>query len=121
MSAAEETGGAAEVGGATWAVGERPNGRIVAVAGEFDLAAEQPWLNDMNRLFGEAESPVGIDLSGVSFMDSSGVRALIVLRKRYGDRFVVEAVSDPVQQLLEMTGVLQFLGAASRHCDEVES
>jgi anti-sigma B factor antagonist len=109
-----------EMGGATWEITQRPGGPVVAVAGEFDLAAEQRWLTEMDRLFGEVDHSVTIDLSAVDFMDSSGVRALLVLRNRYGERFVVDAMSDPVQQLLDITGVRQILSPSiSERDDEV--
>jgi anti-anti-sigma factor len=122
VTAAAETDGTSGDGAVSWTVTQRPSGWVVTVAGEFDLAAEQPWLDYMTQLFDESASPVTVDLSRIDFMDSSGVRALLVLHKRYGERFVVEALSDPVQHLLEITGVLGILSAAiSTSDDEVSS
>ena len=44
------------------------------------------------------------DLSEVTFMDSTGLRALIEARRRDPERFVLGATSHAVERLLELTG-----------------
>lgn len=95
---------------ATWALGEGPDGeRELAVHGEFDLAAEAAFMDDVERLLADDASPVELDLSGVSFMDSSGVRVLMILRQRYGPQIVVGELSEPVHSLFVTAGVLDWL------------
>lgn len=51
-----------------------------------------------------------VDLRGLSFIDSSGLRALIVADQRVrddGGRFIVVRGADRVNEVLEMTGVAQ--------------
>jgi anti-anti-sigma factor len=55
----------------------------------------------------EAETFV-VDMRGLTFIDSSGLRALIIADKRVraeGGRFVVVRGSQQVNEVLEMTGV----------------
>jgi anti-anti-sigma factor len=82
---------------------------VVSLHGTFDIASEQPLLHDMDSLFTSDDLPVEFDLSDVSFMDSTGVRTLLVLRNRYVGRLLVGALSPPVQRLFEIAGVLEVL------------
>ena len=81
-------------------VGDRPT-----VRGECDLSsagAIEAWL-------GSFELPVlEVDLSGVSFIDSSGLKAFLNIRRRHPNMRVVEP-SAVVLRLLEITGTRAFL------------
>jgi anti-sigma B factor antagonist len=53
-----------------------------------------------------------LDLSGVEFVDSSGLRVLIELhqnRSRAGDTLVLRTPSPAVRRLLEISGVADYL------------
>jgi anti-anti-sigma factor len=54
---------------------------------------------------------VVLDLGGVTFLDSSGVRALIRLRQRHGERLRLGELSAPVRRVLEIAGLLRPFGA----------
>jgi anti-sigma B factor antagonist len=82
---------------------------VVRLSGSIDIAAEQPLLDDMDSLFACDDLPVEFDLSGVDFMDSTGVRTLLVLRNRYQGRVLLGDLSPPVQRLFEIAGVLGML------------
>ena len=62
----------------------------------------------------EAAGPdVQLDLSGVEFVDSSGLRVLIDSHQRLaeaGGGLRLTALSDPVRRLLEISGVSEYLG-----------
>lgn len=86
----------------------------VHARGEIDLAVS-PELLQVVR--GElARGPVLLDLEGVRFMDSSGVRALDALTRegeRLGTRFEVRPALHPnVRDVLELTGLLAVLPLA---------
>ena len=79
---------------------------LIAFAGEIDMAtsdrfasALQPWV--------EAGGPVTVDLSGVSFMDSTGISALVRVAKALGDRgcIVIHGAHGSVQKVFEITGL----------------
>lgn len=98
-----------ELSEGNWTVHEHDDRHVVKLEGSFDLAAEQPLLDDMDRLFAGSVVPVLFDLSGVEFMDSTGVRTLLILRKRHGDRVLLGPLSEPVRRLFEIAGVLPLL------------
>lgn len=56
---------------------------------------------------------VRLDLSGVEFVDSSGLRVLIDAHRRLvaaGGGLRLVALSEPVRRLLEISGVTEYLG-----------
>ncbi len=55
---------------------------VVAIEGEFDAKAVEDCRQDLQNLAGSAEKGLVFDLSDVSFMDSSGIGALVFLFKR---------------------------------------
>jgi anti-sigma B factor antagonist len=84
--------------------------RLLRLTGELDLARvarfEQLLADGPSS---EAETLV-LDLRGVTFIDSSGLRALIMADQRVraeGRHFVVVRGPDRVNQVLEMTGVAE--------------
>jgi anti-sigma B factor antagonist len=82
--------------------------RLLRLTGELDMAG----IDRFERLliadaFPEAGTFV-VDMRGLTFIDSSGLRALIIADKRVraeGGRFVVVRGSEQVNEVLEMTGV----------------
>lgn len=77
---------------------------LVHLSGEVDLS----WSQQVRRAVLDALAdgmPVGVDLSAVSYIDSSGIAALVegfqTARLR-GHRFALVAVSDAVRAVLEL-------------------
>jgi len=83
----------------------------VSVAGELDLATVDEFSAAV--LSGLARGPVLIDLREVTFMDSSGVRALNTALRESAERGrelrVSEGMHPSVVQVLELTGMLGLL------------
>ena len=82
--------------------------RLLRLTGELDMAG----VDQVERLLIADESPEAgtfvVDMRGLTFIDSSGLRALIIADKRVraeGGRFVVVRGSEQVNEVLEMTGV----------------
>jgi anti-anti-sigma factor len=82
--------------------------RLLRLTGELDMAG----VDGFERLLIADESPEAgtfvVDMRGLTFIDSSGLRALIIADKRVraeGGRFVVVRGSEQVNEVLEMTGV----------------
>ena len=86
-------------------VESREGASIVRVSGEVDLASHEQ-LTDRLREAAAANGPVVVDLSRCSFIDSSGIRALL-LGEREADRFALAGAGEQVKRVLEMTGVGQ--------------
>ena len=82
--------------------------RLLRLTGELDLAG----VDRFERLLVADGSPETgtfvVDMRGLTFIDSSGLRALIMADQRVraeGGRFVVVKGSNQVNEVLEMTGV----------------
>lgn len=83
-------------------------GSHITATGEID-AHTAPTLADAITAAG---SDVRLDLAGVEFVDSSGLRVLIDAHQRLdssGGSLQLVAVSDPVRRLLEISGVDGYL------------
>jgi anti-sigma B factor antagonist len=88
----------------------------VVVAGELDLATADSFTDAIRT--GLDQGPVVIDLAGLTFMDSAGVRALnAVLRAaadRNGELRVRREMQANVVQVLELTGMMGLLPLQDR-------
>lgn len=89
----------------------------VIVAGELD-AATAPGLGDLLQpLVGQPNASVVVNLADVTFMDSSGLRALVRAANSArdgGGSLVLARASGAVTRLLEVTGLIdQFHGSAT--------
>ncbi len=77
---------------------------LVRLSGEVDLS----WSQSVRRAVLDAlegDTAVGVDLSAVSYIDSSGIAALVEgfqTARTHGRRFVLVAVSDAVRAVLEL-------------------
>lgn len=86
---------------------------VVTVAGEIDPHTAAPLTEALDGLAGTDDlQRVVLDLSGVTFVDSSGLRVLLTARERFAERdihFSLRAPSEPVRRLLEITDLLSRL------------
>ena len=83
-------------------------GKHLAVAGDVDVHTA----DEFRRVIAASETstPLTINLSQVSFMDSTGLGVLIgaLTRSREaGSRLVLEALSPRVDRLLSLTGIAE--------------
>ena len=95
----------------------------LALAGELDLATA-PDLEAMIRsLCGDGACEIVLDLSQVSFLDSSGLRAILAattLCEEHSCRLVLTRPREPVQRLFELTGLLDKLSFRPRPAETQE-
>jgi anti-sigma B factor antagonist len=93
---------------------------VVRPTGELDMVSAD-FLTE--RLVEVAGSTVVVDLSGLSFMDSSGIAALIRAKVRMendGDSLVVSRPRPNVLRVLEVTGLADWVSDWSPEWSEVE-
>ena len=79
---------------------------MLSLTGDLDLASAP----SLERAFGEAEAEhapgIVVDLSGLEFMDSTGLRALLLARERAapnGHQLTLRRGPRQVQRVLELT------------------
>lgn len=87
------------------AIENRDDTAVVRVVGEIDLATHEELAEKLEEAAGRAGAIV-VDLSECPFIDSSGIRALL-LGARESDRFLIAGAGEQVARVLEMTGVTQ--------------
>lgn len=84
---------------------------VLAPRGELDLLTVPELEQGLLRALPEGETV--LDLSGVSFIDSSGIALLVSVSKlarQNGWRLQVQRPSAPVARLIDLTGVGGLLG-----------
>jgi anti-anti-sigma factor len=86
-------------------------GRQLVVGGEIDVATSDEFGAAIERAMSGAPR-VELDLGGVTFLDSSGLRALVAAyqgRQDDQELLIVEA-SDAVRRVLDITDLLGLFG-----------
>jgi anti-anti-sigma factor len=92
---------------------ERQSGTTIKLAGELDSATSMQLLERFEQAVSALDGrELLIDLEGVSFMDSSGMRAIIVMERRAAEERIVVVFAAPpasVTELLQITGIADRL------------
>jgi anti-sigma B factor antagonist len=84
------------------------------IAGEVDASNVDRLAEAFARRPLDDGDGVVLDVAGVTFLDSSGLRVLLDLRRRLGDEgeVTLRGASRSVQRLLELTGLTPTFGLA---------
>jgi len=87
-----------------WRIDVRDDGDVLIVApsGELDITTSVELLDAFARTNGH--TALVCDISGLTFIDSSGIQAFLALRRDEPDRFTLAGTSPCVEKLLELTG-----------------
>jgi anti-sigma B factor antagonist len=82
-------------------------GATVSVRGELDAATAPDLADVCHSVHAAGARDLVIDLTDTSFLDSSGLRALIEAHRLFSERgnLALAHASDPVRRLLEITGL----------------
>jgi anti-anti-sigma factor len=92
-------------------VAENADGVTVTFKGELDLSGVDVARNALERA-GESEGMIVLDLSGLSFIDSTGLEVILRAARRAeesGRRLVVKRPAPYVRRLFELTAIDQSL------------
>lgn len=84
-----------------------PINHLMEVEGVIDIATSRELQIEVDRIIDQGTDSLTIDMSRVSFMDSSGITFLLNTRQRTS--LALRAPSDAVRQLIEVTGLAEFL------------
>jgi anti-sigma B factor antagonist len=87
-------------------------GAVIALSGELDLAGAAALEQELERLQGEAAEAVVLDLRGVGFMDSSGLRLIALSAQRaqeLGRRLALVPGPEQVMRVFELTRMRERL------------
>jgi anti-anti-sigma factor len=81
---------------------------VLTVVGEVDISSSADWQRALETARDGGATDIWLDLARTTFMDCSGLRALLNLRAHLHDanrRLVVICPAEPVLRLLVLTGV----------------
>ena len=97
----------------------------VTVAGELDQATLPELQRALDEVIEAGSDALVVDLSDCSFIDSSGLAALVSARERVsagvGRGFAICCGSPQVLRLLEITGLDKAMGAVSTRAEALEA
>ncbi len=94
-----------------FSVNDAPDALILSAAGELDASVAELVDDQVGRAIGTASNDVVLDLSGTTFLDSSGLRVLLSAHRRLtacGRRLVLRAPSTAVWRILEISGLSAY-------------
>jgi anti-sigma B factor antagonist len=106
-----------EIGGVTPFRAETMHGEglvVVRLIGELDLTTAPQLGVCLDALRADGARDVRLDLSGLSFCDSSGISAMLTASKDWtksGGRLSIASPQPAVRRVLEITGLLDWLNA----------
>ena len=81
----------------------------VTLVGEIDAGSCEALDGELLDVIGNGRTFVDLDMAGVTFMDSSGIRVLVRRGEELaglGGRLRIASLSKAVRQTLELTGLL---------------
>ena len=84
----------------------------VALSGELDIASSPLFEEALDAVIADGSRAVMIDLRDLTFIDSSGLRALLRARTQAessGKGLILIGASDSAQRLFELTGMQHLL------------
>lgn len=89
---------------------------VLAVTGEVDVYTAPTLREHILTAINEGATTVVVDLSAVSFMDSTGLGVLVGALKRLRQaegRLVVVCTSEPVLKIFAVTGLMDVFGVVA--------
>jgi anti-anti-sigma factor len=92
--------------------------RIVKARGRLDASTGLVFEQECRALIDSGESDLGIDLSGLDYISSAGLRVLLVLAKELkkgGGRLALYGAKKPVQEVFDVTGYSTLLDVFPNH------
>jgi anti-anti-sigma factor len=85
-----------------------PGPALVVLAGEMDIVSAGAFTESMTELDSSVPDALVIDVGGLTFIDSSGISALVQAARNVearGGRAVIAAPAGHVQRVFDITGV----------------
>jgi len=82
---------------------------VVAVQGDLDISCEERWNAQIAEACSSGAAKIQIDLGLTTFIDSSGLRLLIVAKNAADDAAIALSLANiplPVMRVFQLTGLL---------------
>jgi anti-anti-sigma factor len=83
---------------------------VLAAAGRIDSTTSKAFEAEVIEVLDDGERRVVLDLSGVDYMSSAGIRVLLMATKRLTGRgrLVLCGLQGPVRQVLDLAGLFKL-------------
>jgi anti-anti-sigma factor len=94
--------------GVSIARADRTDAAVVVVAGELDAHSASVLVDAIEAVVASGAPEVRVDVAGVGFTDSAGLRSLVIGQRRasaHGLRFRVIGAHGALARLVELTGL----------------
>lgn len=82
--------------------------QLVTVSGRVDSSTSQQFDDAINALFNDGHQNLVLNLAGVNYMSSAGLRTLVSAMKeskKHSGKVALAALSDRVEEVLELAGL----------------
>ena len=85
-------------------VDRSPDGTLV-LSGELDLATAHVLQSVLDQ--GTADADITLDMSGLDFMDSTGIKLIITAARRLegGNRLILRSPAAPIRRVLDLVQI----------------
>jgi anti-sigma B factor antagonist len=100
------------------ALDDRPHAYEVMIAGELDVEAAGSLDRELDALIAAGARFIVLDLGGVTFLDSSGIRSVVRAARAVADRggrLTCAGLSGAASRVLEISGLLEHLRDGADH------
>ncbi|GAA3079779.1 STAS domain-containing protein [Streptosporangium carneum] len=97
---------------------------VLALSGELDYTNAERFRHDLHEAVGPEPRDLVIDLTDLSFCDSTGIQVFLAVRKLVHDRGCGIALANPhhrLERLFHLTGLTQAFGIRPTVAEAVES
>jgi anti-sigma B factor antagonist len=84
--------------------------RTFLVLGELDMSTAEELLRELEPALERTDADLTLDLSGLEFIDSSGLRALLEVSRRLdgGGKLLLASPSDPAARVFQLVRIDTF-------------
>ena len=98
----------------------RPTWTLVALAGRLDMISAGPLEQELEGLIGAGATRLAIDMGGLDYLSSAGLRALLVAARRLQEAqgtLVLVGLRGTVKEVLEIAGLTNVVPAYASESD----
>jgi len=98
----------------------RPGWTLVAIAGRLDMISAGPLEQELETLIGAGTRRLAIDMSGLDYLSSAGLRALLVAGRRLQETqgtLALVGLRGTVKEVMEIAGLSNVFPAYGSESD----
>ena len=96
---------------------------LVSVEGRLDASTWQLFHDHLMKLFGSGEKNFVLDCSGINYISSLGIRALLLIARKANEvsgKVVLCAIPQDVQKIFDISGIMTLFPITSTREEALE-